>query len=62
MKSPEEKVDKAVEEVIKSEIMAKQHRENLKIQDALKKQEGWRDLIEDYPLGSPFLRKGGGPR
>jgi hypothetical protein len=39
--------DEAVEEAIKSEIMADQYKENLKIQEALKKQEEWRDLIED---------------
>ncbi len=47
MKSSEENVDEAVEETIKSEIVGQQFRENLKMQDALKKQEGWRDLIED---------------
>ena len=47
MKSLENNVDEAVEEVMKSEIATKQHKENLKIQEALKKQEGWRDLIED---------------
>ncbi len=46
MNSSEENVDRAVEDAILLEIEAKQYRENLKIQDALKKQEGWRDLIE----------------
>lgn len=47
MKSLENNVDEAVEEAIKSELMDKRYKENLKIQEALKKQEEWLSLIED---------------
>jgi len=47
MKSPKNNVDEAVEEAIKSELMDKRYKENLKIQEALKKQEEWLELIED---------------
>lgn len=47
MKSQKNNVDEIVEEVIKSEILANKHKENLKIQEALKKQEEWIELIED---------------
>ena len=49
MKASDDQVDDAAEAGIKLEIDAKQHQENLKIQDALKKQEGWRYLIEKEP-------------
>ncbi|MCP3873714.1 MAG: hypothetical protein GY699_11230 [Desulfobacteraceae bacterium] len=47
MKLSENNVDEAVEETIKSEILANQHKENLKIREALKKQEEWQGLLED---------------
>ena len=47
MKSPEENGDKTAEELAKVEITARQYRENLKMQEALKKQEQWRDLLEE---------------
>jgi hypothetical protein len=47
MKSSENNVDEAVEEAIKSELMVKRYKENLKIQEALKKQDEWIELIGD---------------
>lgn len=47
MKSPKNNVDEAVEEAIKAELMDKRHKENLKIQETLKKQEEWLELIKD---------------
>lgn len=47
MKSPKNNVDEAVEEAIKSALMDKRYKENLKIQEALEKQEEWLKLIED---------------
>ncbi len=47
MESPKNNVDKAVEEDIKSELLNKRYKENLKIQEALKKQKEWLELIEN---------------
>ena len=47
MKSSENNVDEAVEEAIKSELMVKRYKENLKIQEALKRQDEWIELIGD---------------
>ena len=47
MRSSKNNVDEAVEETIKSELLDKRYKENLKIQKALKKQEEWLKLIED---------------
>lgn len=47
MKPSEDKVEEPVEEAMKAEITARQHKENLKIKEALKKQKPWRGLIED---------------
>lgn len=47
MKSPEENGDKTAEELAKVEITARQYRENLKMQEALKKQDKWRDLLDE---------------
>ncbi len=43
----EDFVDNAKEETLKAEINARQHEENLKIKDALKRQIKWRELIDD---------------
>ena len=47
MATPEDDADKTTEEKMKSEITARQIRENQKMQQALKEQRQWRDLIED---------------
>jgi hypothetical protein len=47
MKLPKNSVEEAVEDAIKSELLDKRHKENLKIQETLKKQEEWLALIKD---------------
>lgn len=47
MESPQENYEEPAEENIESEIVARQYRENLKMQEALKKQQEWRNLIEE---------------
>ena len=47
MKLSKNNVDEAVEEAIKSELMDKRHKENLKIQESLKKQDEWLELVKD---------------
>jgi hypothetical protein len=47
MKLPKNSVEEAVEDAVKSELLDKRHKENLKIQDTLKKQEEWLALIKD---------------
>lgn len=47
MKSSEDNADEIDEDAIKSEMTARQYKENLKIKKEIKKQEKWRYLIED---------------